>query len=472
MKLLVIGIDAMMPDILFDHIEDYPTLHKLAKTGTSGSYDGYVYGYGSHDNWTSMYTGVSPKEHQIVKGIYQPKKRLPRLYDYSHFETIWKVLNNNGYEVGIWKGLATSPPESIDGFMISGELPFDDLFNDPEIALEGNMLVDKDKYLNSLFEEEFPPLVKPKGPQNFGYRWEQVYKNPELINEILDEHYFSEGVQYLKDMLDYSLINIEKVLKEKPVDLFWFYNGIFDYIGHFTFHDKTRTQIKEAFKVVDKFVEKLLDICQPENVLFISDHGQKSYIDHFPNCSIEIQKEAFGLADQCILTGDNIVMEARAGGFLSSFHSLKGTMIVSGEKFKQGELKNVRNLDIYPLILELFDCEIPKDRIGLIPDIFKGKQIKNASYLFKEKQDLKKVLFIQTCEVNVFNSYINDYYNENRFTEIFMYGPEKYRSIFEANDQVKGYVSHDENYDAASFDEILVPYDNKRSKELEFIRVK
>uniref|UniRef100_UPI002580695A alkaline phosphatase family protein n=1 Tax=Lysinibacillus sp. UBA6686 TaxID=1946776 RepID=UPI002580695A len=139
MKLLVVGIDALMPDILFENINEYPTLKKLVGTGAAGNYDGYVYGYGSHDNWVSMYTGLSPEENQIVSGKFQPENRLPRLYDYSHRETIWRVLNDHGYKVGMWKGLVTAPPEAINGYMVSGELPFDDYYNDPEIALEGHI---------------------------------------------------------------------------------------------------------------------------------------------------------------------------------------------------------------------------------------------------------------------------------------------------------------------------------------------
>lgn len=472
MKLLVIGIDAMMPDILFPNIDDYPTLKKLVEQGVAGSYDGYVYGYGSHDNWTSMYTGLSPKEHQIVKGIYQPANRLPRLYDYSHHETIWKVLNKNGYKVGMWKGLVTAPPENIDGYMISGELAFDEHFNDPEIAIEGNMLVPKDEHLDALFEGDFPKRPTPKGPEEYGYTWKQLFETPQLIDEFLDEHYFEEGTKYLEEMLEYSLNNIKKVNEQQQVDLFWFYNGVFDYLGHFTFHDKTRTQIKKAFHLVDCFTEKLLDILKPENVLFLSDHGQKSYIDHFPNCSVDIQKEAFGLADQCALSGENIVMKARTGGFLSSFHSLKGTMILAGNDIKRGPLQAVHNLDIYPLILELFNCKVPEHRKGLVPNVLKKSTYINRTIEEVQPASNERVLFIQTCEVNVFNSYINDYYNEHRFTDIYVYGPAKYITIFEANDQVAGFIAFEDGYDASEFDQVLVTYANKRSNEQQFIEIR
>lgn len=472
MKLLVIGIDAMMPELVFNNLDEYPTLKKLVSSGIAGSYDGYVYGYGSHDNWTSMYTGLEPKEHQIIKGIYQPKGRLPRLYDYSNSETIWKVLNENGYKVGLWKGLVTAPPEDINGYMVSGELAFDKFFEDPEIAIDGHMFTEKDEHLREVFVGDFPKRPTPKNPEAFGYTWEQLYENPSLINRFLDENYFEEGYEYLKQMLDYSLVNIRNVNQKEPVDMFWFYNGILDYLGHFTMHDFNRTQLKKAIKLIDSFVEEMLKIFNPENVIVLSDHGQKSYIDHFPNCSIEIQREAFGLAEQCLLTGDNIVMEARTGGFMSSFHSLKGTMILSGKDFKTGDLKDVRNLDVYPLILELFKCKVPVNRKGFVPDVFK-----KISYINKRISEVKpttnrRVLMIETCEVNMFNSYINDYYNRYRFDDIYIYGPEKYRSIFLANEQVKGFHSIEEGYEPDNFERIIVPYDNKRSKELDFINLK
>ncbi|MFJ7825285.1 alkaline phosphatase family protein [Psychrobacillus sp. NPDC096623] len=474
MKLLVIGIDALMPELVFNNLEDYPVLKKLVISGISGEYDGYVYGYGSHDNWTSLYTGLSPKEHQIIKGIYQPSGKLPRLYDYSSTETIWKILNENGYKVGMWKGLVTAPPEPIDGYMVSGELAFDEHFEDPEIAIDGHMLCEKDQHLIDLFEGEFPKRPTPKSPDQFGYTWEELFNNPQLVNNLLDENYFEEGYQYLKDMLDYSLLNIRKVNEKEKVDLFWFYNGIFDYLGHFTMHDFNRTQLKKAIKLVDDFVGEMLNIFQPENVIVLSDHGQKSFIDHFPNCDIELQKESFGLADQCLFLGDNILMQARTGGFLTSLHSLKGTMILNGENFKQGKLKGMRNLDVYPLILEMFDCIIPKNRKGLIHPVLNKEHLKNPEQQYKlhKPKVNEKVLIVQTCEVNVFNGYINDFYNENRFSNIFIFGKEKYRSVFLANQQVSGFYDMDQPLEKSVFDKVLVPYVNAKTKELLFTNIK
>lgn len=192
-----------------------------------------------------MYTGLSPEENQIVSGKFQPENRLPRLYDYSHRETIWRVLNDHGYKVGMWKGLVTAPPEAINGYMVSGELPFDDYYNDPEIALEGHMLVEKDEYLHELFVGEMPKRKDPKSPTAFGYTWDELFENPNLVEGFLDEKYFEEGYQYLKDMLDYSLENIRRVNEKQKVDMFWFYFGLLDYLGHFTMHDNNKTLVKK-----------------------------------------------------------------------------------------------------------------------------------------------------------------------------------------------------------------------------------
>ncbi|WP_313372990.1 alkaline phosphatase family protein [Lysinibacillus pakistanensis] len=474
MKLLVVGIDALMPDILFENINEYPTLKKLVGTGAAGNYDGYVYGYGSHDNWVSMYTGLSPEENQIVSGKFQPENRLPRLYDYSHRETIWRVLNDHGYKVGMWKGLVTAPPEAINGYMVSGELPFDDYYNDPEIALEGHMLVEKDEYLHELFVGEMPKRKDPKSPTEFGYTWDELFENPNLVEGFLDEKYFEEGYQYLKDMLDYSLENIRRVNEKQKVDMFWFYFGLLDYLGHFTMHDNNKTLVKKAIKDIDYFIQEMINIFQPENILVISDHGQLPYKDYFPNTSEKIIREAFGLSDDCIFPKNKIILKARNKGFMTSFHSLKGTILYNGKEIKKSTIQGTRVIDIYPTILELFNIKVPEGRKGYIPDIFNKHELVNkdrklGDYLptFNEK-----VLIVQTCEVNVMNSYFSKYFYQNRFKDIYVLGQEKYRDIFLAGDHIKGFISVNEKYDKSKFVDIVVPYKNNRSDEFEFISIK
>lgn len=465
MQLLVIGIDAVSPNLVFDYVEDYPNLKKLIENGTATSYDGYVYGYGSHDNWISMYTGVSPKIHKVIKGRYQPTGEYPKPADYAQHSPIWEVLNDNGLTTGIWKGLATTPPVEVDGYMISGEAVFE--YEDTKQVHSSipPVFTEKNQVLKQLFEGDISEFPYPPTPGVLGTSWEKISDNPEVLNSVLEWDYFREGLEYFKQTLEYSIDNIKRVVEENPVDVFWFYDPVFDYIGHFQMHDKEARIMREALKYVDKFIGELIALMSPENCIFLSDHGQRSIIEFFPNCDTEVRKEAFGLSNISIFTEEVVIMKGRNPGFLSTLHDLKGIAIFSGERFKQQQkISYMRTLDIYPTILELLGCKIPSLREGYVLPIL-NKEIGNTEYVYPINVEYKDVLFIQTCQVNEFNTFINEYYFENRFHNIYVAIDMRYEEVFKVNMQVKGIFSNDEVQKRLNcFSKVIVPYfDQKNS---------
>lgn len=75
MKLMIIGIDGLPPDILFANIDLFPNIKKLCDNGIKCEYDAYAYGYGSRDNWISLYTGLDPKQHGTINNEYKDTKK-------------------------------------------------------------------------------------------------------------------------------------------------------------------------------------------------------------------------------------------------------------------------------------------------------------------------------------------------------------------------------------------------------------
>ena len=464
MKLLVIGIDALSPNLLYSDLDKYPNIKKLVVNGVSGEYDGYVYGYGSRDNWISLYTGMEPKEHKVINNTYQPSGKQPRLYDYNDKDPFWKVLNDKGVKVGLWKALSSSPPMPIKGYMVAGEPAFDSLYEDYEIVSEGPMVCDKDKELLKVIKGTYPKHPTPRSPESFGYTWADIFESPEILHKILDDDYFLEGLDYLSAVLDYSLDNIKRVNEENPVELFWFYDSIFDYLGHFQMHDKNRKVMSKAIEKVDDFIGKLVTVLNPENIILLSDHGQQSLIDFFPNSDIKLQKEAFGLADQSIFLGDNIILKARNGGFMSAIHSLKATIIMSGDDFSKGSITDMRNLDFYPTLLELFDCLVPENRKGFVQPVYKKEIYTNECKRFPKRKRIR-ILLVQTCEVSEFNRFINDIYNEYRFSDIFVYGEKRYKDIFLVNPQVNDFICSEENIKVDEYEKVFISFYNNKTKE-------
>jgi predicted AlkP superfamily phosphohydrolase/phosphomutase len=78
MKLLIFGIDAADPKILFHYLDEFPTISKLAREGSYGKLQGYSFGYGSYDNWATIFTGLPPREHGVIRKSGNSPESAPR----------------------------------------------------------------------------------------------------------------------------------------------------------------------------------------------------------------------------------------------------------------------------------------------------------------------------------------------------------------------------------------------------------
>lgn len=479
MKLLVIAIDALPPDVLFKNIDEFPNIKKMVDSGTSSSYDAYAYGYGSNDNWLSLYTGLEPKEHGCIGNNFRNTGKLPNIQDYIHLNPFWKILNDKGIKVGMWKALSTTPPVKIQGYMISGEEDFELPDNKNEFANNDMMFCKEDecikKYIVECINENIPT---PKTPMDFGYSWDDVFEDNSLAEEILDSDYFQEGKIFLQKQLDCYEKNIINMQKNNPVDVIFYYTSILDYIQHFVAYDPDRKEVKRCIKIIDKFVGKLINKLKPENVIIISDHGIRSLAEHFPNTPMNIQKEAFGWRDNSIwLKNGQIVAKSRINAFMSGIHDYKGTFIINGNKIKSKKLYNMRTIDFYPTVLEMFDILIPEDRRGYVLDIFRDKEITNKNrVLYDENISRDKIAIIQTIEIPEFNRTVNEVFLDNRFAHITVFGEEKYRNIFKANERINDFIPiNDVNIDVEIlkvYKRIYISYRNLATKEFKYLQIK
>jgi len=477
MKLLILGIDAMEPSILFKNQNDYKNMGWLCQDGVYGEYDAYAYGYGSRDNWISLYTGLTPGQHGTVGNTFYKSGEKPIITDYEKHQPFWKILNEYGIKVGMWKGLVTTPPQKIDGYMISGEANFEiDGEEDPYARTEPVLCGEDDhlrKYIS--FDIKKPPM--PKSPEEFGYTWELIYNNPNLVDNILNENYFNECVSYFQKELTFYENNMVSMQTHNPVDVMFFYTPILDFIQHFTMHDPEYIQIKRAMKILDDFVGRLMNKLNPENVIILSDHGMTSLDEFFPDTPTEIQKEAFGWRDKSIwLKNGKIVTRARNGGFMSGIHSLKGCFIASGKSIGKGQIKHMRTIDFYPTLLEMFNIEVPSNREGYVHNIFKDKGIVNTDELLKVSNiEEKNIAIIQSIDIPQFNKIINEVFLDNRFNNITVFGEEKYKGILQGNPRVSSFVKI-ENKKAdmellSKFDKVIIPYLNNSTNEVDYIEM-
>lgn len=477
MKLLILGIDAMEPDILFGNLDQFPNIRKMCLTGSYGDYDAYAYGYGSRDNWISLYTGLTPRQHGTVGNIYKNTNRKPRREDYSNLEPFWDRLNENGISVGMWNGLVTTPPKKINGYMISGEPNFELDYKDDPLASVKPVFCEEDKVLEKyiLGDIDRPPM--PRTAEDLGYSWEELLSNPQLVEAILDDKYFIECVDYLEQELEFYKNNLINMQKNNPVDVIFFYTAIVDFLAHFQMHDPSREVMVKAYRLVDRFVGEILSELNPDNIIVMSDHGLKALADFFPDTPVEVQKEAFGWRNNSVwLSNGQLVTKARNRGFMSGIHALKGSFIISGEKIKKKKISEMRTVDFYPTLLELFDIKVQGDRKGYVLDIFSGKEIINMDRLLsKDKITGRDLAIIQNMEVPEFNRIINEVFLDNRFANITVIGEKKYKNIFLGNPRVKSFQEIGDfqlqYMDLGRYDSIFTGYRNQMTGELKYIEI-
>lgn len=478
MKLMVFGIDALPPDIVFNNLDMFPNIKNIYDKGIHCEYDAYAYGYGSRDNWISLYTGLTPQQHGVIGNVYNSTGVEPISTDYKDKQPFWQVLSSNGIAIGMWKCLSTTPPEDINGYMISGEISYEeDADNNPYANLDP-VVTEKDKDILNYIEGESYKQPIPKSAEDLGYSWDELLEDPSIINEILDDDYFSESIEYMKDNLEYFRKNILNVQKNRPVDVCVFYTQLIDYISHFQLHDKKATQVKKAIKLIDKLIGDVLTDIKPENVVIISDHGIKGWDSNFLGADLKMQKEMFGLKDEAIwLDNGSIVIRARNKGFLSAMHDIKGTFIACGDMIKSGKLHDMRTIDFYPTLLEMFDIDIPLGRDGFVLDIFKDKNITNINKVLDEsKINSDKIAIIQNIEIPKFNTILNEVFLNNRFAHITVIGESKYKEAFLCNPRVDDiYLLEKKEIDRSvikKYDKVFICYKNDMSKEIGYYQIK
>ncbi|WP_050606988.1 alkaline phosphatase family protein [Clostridium niameyense] len=478
MKLMIFAIDALPPDVLFNNINEYPNIKKLKENGMYCQYDSYTYGYGSRDNWVSLYTGLTPQQHGVINNQYKDEKRYPNMNDYKEREPFWKMLNKQGLKVGMIKGLATTPPDNIDGYMISGEINYD---ADAEIIDEyyslNPVVTNKDRYILKYINTNLEKQPVPRSEEYFGYRWNEIKESPQLLNGILKDDYFHEAVEYLKSNLEYYKKDIINLQDNSPVDVCFFYTQLIDYISHFQSHDLEKKEIKKAIKIIDEFIGMVISKINPDNVLILSDHGIKGWQESLGNSPVKLQREMFGLRDSAIwLENGAIIIKARNKGFLSACHDIKGTFIISGKDIKTGKVKDMRTIDFYPTLLEMFDVKIPSHRKGFVLDVFKNKKIVNEDkFITNSGNNTINIGIIQNIDIPAFNKVVNEVFLNNRFCNIKVLGEEKYKETFLYNPRIDEFIGIKNKkinkHDLQNFDKVILPYKNSLTGEVNFYEV-
>jgi predicted AlkP superfamily phosphohydrolase/phosphomutase len=258
-RVLVIGLDGATLDRMEPLMAEgrLPHLAALRVRGAGGVLESTLPSV-SPPAWTTAITGVNPGKHNIYDFYRMAVSSSEGVLNTSldrRAHPVWRFLNEAGYRTGIVNVPMTCPPDSVEGFFVSGF---------------------------------------PYGAKTTGYTWP-----PELEAELqpypLDP--FGEGIvsgseEPFLERLEYTFerhsAEAKRLLAEEDWDLFWVvFTGI-DKSQHFFWkfsdpqhpgHDPGLAEryggvIDEFYVRADSVVGEMLEIVGPKtNVIVMSDHG-------------------------------------------------------------------------------------------------------------------------------------------------------------------------------------------------------
>lgn len=123
-KVLIIGMDGATPELLFPWAQsgELPALRLLMERGSYGILLSTT-PPATYPAWSSFMTGTNPGKH----GLFDFTARIPGAYavefvnsTHRKTPTLWRILSDAGFRVGVMGVPSTYPPERVRGFMISG----------------------------------------------------------------------------------------------------------------------------------------------------------------------------------------------------------------------------------------------------------------------------------------------------------------------------------------------------------------
>lgn len=232
-KLLVIGVGGLSNRLVEKFKDKLPNLSKIKNYTKS---EAYLSGEVPHTgpNWSSIYTGKSPRQHGITSGGWLDARVF---HSDIKGETIFQLVNKKGLSYGSWFMPITFRPFSGDKWCVAG----------------------------------FPAT----------HRFIDQLINPKEMKEYLPHDFIKETPSYLITNRDNfkewtkSLRNKFRAFKNLPseyrdLDVIFYGMTYLNRVCHLT---KDKNKGLKVYKEIDKLIGALLNYLNPEYFVICSDHG-------------------------------------------------------------------------------------------------------------------------------------------------------------------------------------------------------
>jgi predicted AlkP superfamily phosphohydrolase/phosphomutase len=270
-KVVIIGLDAATWTLIRPWIAEggMPNLAKLMRAGVSGSLQSVLPPI-TPPAWTSFMTGKNPGKHGVFHFVETERSGYEMNYANGasrRSPTIWKLLNTAGFSVGTMNIPFTYPPETLNGFQISGL--------DTPTA-------------NSPFV--YPPSLKRELVDHFGKIYHDVRflgfmstdrRRAQVLAEMekIDRQWAAIALYLLEhhpqDVMMFVFMSIDTVQH-----YFWQYMDR----SHFLYDSKAKSlfgnAVRQVYERLDAVTGELITRLPADtSVLVVSDHGGGPVVD-------------------------------------------------------------------------------------------------------------------------------------------------------------------------------------------------
>jgi len=266
-KVLVFGIDGGTFDLLLPWMEKglLPNLKKIKEGGISGVLKSSIPPV-TVPAWNSFMTGKNPGKH----GVYFFLVKRPDSYEeipvnFSNMEgrTLWEILSDQGYKVGVLNVPLTYPPQRVNGVLISG-------------------------FLTPAGKRDFmyPPQLVDEIEEKFG----KYYLHPRNLD--IDAYFSNKTVAYLlqdcRSMMLYKFEVTKYLIESRDLDFLMLHIWSTDRIQHLLWNiidknhphyradlaEKYYDEIVSFYSELDRQIGEVIDMHDSSATTFvISDHG-------------------------------------------------------------------------------------------------------------------------------------------------------------------------------------------------------
>ena len=247
MKVLIIGLDGVGPEILSRWLNELPNLKRVMQIGVYGKLKSVIPPL-TAPAWASFTTGKNPGKHGVFDFVY-PTDSLSNIKTVSSAdikgETYYEILSKKGKKNIIINMPVTFPPRTDDIIITSMQTP-------------GKKFIFPEKII-----EEIPELKKYRLDANADYA------NKLMVKELIQDMFDVEEKRFM----------CAKKLFARKWDTFFILFSATDWAQHSRYtemiHQPEKAKdVLQLFKKIDSYVGWFVDnMPKKTNLIIMSDHG-------------------------------------------------------------------------------------------------------------------------------------------------------------------------------------------------------